>query len=610
MMDTDTGKPQSPENGNTLSSEQIHTALAVSPGIAVGRACSFKSGALRFAEPEKKLLGTAGIEDEIRRFEAAIAGTRDELMRLQTQLKKQLNADEAAIFDAHLLILADIKMIADVEKRIRENLECAGYAFYAVVERYASTLSAMSDEYLRERASDIRDVGARVLGRLERAPEHADERDDRRILVASELSPSETAMLDPCKILGFVLENGSSTSHSAILARSMRLPALVGIDHALIEKLSVDDRLIVDGFTGRLIVNPDRRTEEAYRLKSAETGKLYSDLERDSALDSETPDGFRVELALNLETADGVADLKKVGAKAVGLFRTEYLYMNTVALPGEETQFQAYRALLAGADDAPVVIRTLDAGGDKLPGALHFLPESNPFLGVRGIRLCLRERRDIFKTQLRALLRAGVYGNLRVMLPMIASLDEIRETRALVEELQKALAAEGAHHVPHLALGAMIETPAAALQVEKIAREVDFLSIGTNDLTQYTFAADRTNERVAYLQQTAHPAVLALIDRCVRAAVKNHIWCGVCGQMASEPLYAVFLLGMGVHELSMDPNSIGVIRRVIRSVRLHEAESALAEALECDSAPEALAVSRRLLTRVAPEIVSLTANEP
>ena len=588
--------------------EQTLQALAVSPGIAIGRACQVKGGSWRYEEPVPRTLAAAEIEPEIARFRQALEETRCELSELQKQLKEHLNSSEADIFDAHLLLLADARLLRDVEKHVREEAQNAAFAFYTVIERYATALARMPDEYLRERAVDIRDVAARVLGHLNHERREAPGLDDRRILAACELTPSETAILAPHKVLGFVLENGSATSHTAILARSMRLPALVGVSHEVIEKLSVDDKLIVDGYGGRLILNPEPRTEEAYRLKAAAAGKLYSDLQRDSTLEPETRDGFRVELALNLESAEGLPEMKTVGATGVGLFRTEYLYLGAEGLPDEEAQFAVYKALLVAAEEQPVVVRTLDVGGDKLPGSIYFVPEANPFLGLRGVRLCLYGRPDLFRTQLRALLRAGVFGNLKVMLPMVSTVEEITETKALIAELQKELTAEKAHFTPRLSLGAMIETPAAVLQIEQLAREVDFFSIGTNDLVQYTMAADRGNERVAYLQQMSHPVILGMIDRCIRAAHKHHIWCGVCGQMAAEPLYTPFLLGMGVHELSMDPNSIGLVRRVIRSLFLHEAEAAVAEALECRTAAETLAVSRRLLERVAPEVISLLSS--
>ncbi len=584
-------------------------ALPVSPGIAIGRVCRFGGGTSRYEDPGESPILPEDAESELEHFRQALDDTRRELVELQEQLKSRLETAEADIFDAHLLILTDAKLISEVENGVRTRFLNAAHIFYTVIERYVGVFSQMQDEYLRERAIDIRDVAFRVLGHLNVHKHTILQPDDRRILVAADLTPSETAQLDPAKVLGFVLENGSATSHTAILARSMRLPALVGVGHGALEALTDCDRLIIDGFSGRLILNPEPRTEEAYRVRAEEAGRLLTSLQRDAELDVETIDGFRVELALNLESADALPEVKKVGATGIGLFRTEFLYIGSATPPDEETQFEIYKSLLVAMEDHPVVIRTLDAGGDKLPGSLHLATEMNPFLGLRGIRLCLRERRDLFRCQLRALLRAGVFGNLKVMLPMISVVEEIYEVKALIAELLRELNTEGVYCVSRLSLGVMIETPAAVLQVERIAQHVDFLSIGTNDLLQYTMAADRGNERVAYLQQMGHPLFLGMIDRCARAAHKNRIWCGVCGQMAADPFLTPLLLGMGIHELSMDPSSIALVRRVVRGLRMHEAVAAVAEALECENETAVMEVARRRIRVAAPEIENLLAQQ-
>ena len=367
--------------------------------------------------------------------------------------------------------------------------------------------------------------------------------------------------------------------------------------------------VVIDGFTGKLILNPEPRTADTYRLKAEEAGRFYSNLRRESMLMPETADGFLVQLAGNLDTDSGLKELTQAGACGVGLFRTEYLFLNRRTSPTEEEQFEIYKKMLSATEGRPIVVRTLDAGGDKIVSHFDRTPEQNPFLGLRGIRLCLRERPDLLRTQLRALLRAGVFGNLKVMLPMVSCMAEVTEVRFLIAELQKELKREKKEFVSRLSVGAMIETPAAALQTDRLAEVVDFFSLGTNDLVQYTMAIDRSNERVAYLYQPSHPAILELIARTVRAARRHNIWVSVCGQMAADPVYTPLLVGLGVHELSMEANAIGAVRRVVRGLYLHEAEAAARAALNAGSAEEALAISRALLRKVAPQVAKLVAAD-
>ncbi len=585
----------------TLASQTIQ-AIAVSPGIAIGRVMRVRPYN-RLLEPELQKIDD--VEAEVRRYRAAVEATRAELTALQEQVRSKLNSSDADIFEAHLLLVDDRTLTAQVEKNIRDKHFNAEYALFKAGESFARVLGGMQDEYLRERAADIRDVAARIMGVLTNTVSGEIGLDDRRIIIASTLSPSETAQLDRRKVLGFAVETGSATSHTAILARSMQLPAVVGIPPELPEKLSADDKLIIDGYTGKLIINPDARTEEAYRLRAQAAGELYSALERENTLRSETTDGFVVQLAANLDSPDGIDEAKRNGAGGIGLFRTEYLFMNRGDLPGEEEQFEIYKQLLVACDEQPVVVRTLDVGGDKFNTNIYRASEQNPFLGLRGIRLCLHERRDILETQLRALLRAGVYGNLRVMLPMVSSIREVIDVKSLIGNLQRKLEQEQREFLSHLPLGVMIETPAAAILAERYAPLVDFFSIGTNDLVQYTMAIDRGNDRVAYLYRPSHPAILELIRHTVEAARAHNIFVSVCGQVASDPAMVPLLVGFGVHELSMPPASIGVVRRVIRNLAMHEAETVAREALRCSNASDALAISEALLRRSSPEIVNI-----
>jgi len=580
---------------------QTIQAIPVSPGIAIGRVLQVHAAGHR---PEARRIPAEGVAAELRRFDAARAATRGQLAALQEKLRGRL-VGEADIFDAQLLLVDDRMLLSGVEHRIRDEHYCAEYAVYAAADHFASVLGAVSDEYLRERAADLRDVAGRLLENLSEAEAKTPEMDVRRIIAAPVLTPSETARLDRDKVLGFAVETGSATCHAAILARSMRIPAVAGVPGAVFENLRAEDLMIIDGFSGKVIINPGERTVEAYRLKKQATGKLVSELERDSTLLPETTDGFWVELAANIENAEAFADAKKAGARGVGLFRTEFLFMKPERIPGEEEQFQIYKSLLLAAGDEPVTIRTMDLGGDKFSTGVHHIPEANPFLGLRGIRLSLYERRDLFDTQLRALLRAGVYGNLRVMIPMVCSTLEVAETREIIARIGREFSEAGVEHVANLPLGAMIETPAAAMIADRLAGMVDFFSIGTNDLIQYTMAVDRGNERVAYLYRPTHPAVLQMIRKCVEAAVANNIFVSVCGQMGGDPMLTPLLLGLGVHELSMSPESIPVVRRVIRSLSRHEAEEAAARALACSNAAEALEIAEALLKRCAPEIFNM-----
>ncbi|HJH05078.1 phosphoenolpyruvate--protein phosphotransferase [Victivallis vadensis] len=587
----------------TLPAQTIQ-AIAVSPGIAIGRVARVR-GSNHLQEPNPHKITDDEINGELTRFIAALVETRKQLVELQDQVRDRLNSRDADIFEAHIMLVDDRTLLNEVEKRIKGEHVTAEYALFEATERFTAVFNGMQDEYLKERAADIRDVAARITANLNDDPHHDMELDDRRIIIATTLAPSETAQLDRSKVLGFAVETGSATSHTAILARAMKLPAVVGIPPELPETLTADDKLIIDGYTGKVIINPDGRTEEAYRLKAQAAGELLNELERENSLRPETTDGFMVQLAANLDSPETIGEVKKSGACGIGLFRTEYLFMNTSQLPTEEEQFEVYKDLLVKSGEQPVIIRTLDVGGDKFNTNIFRATEQNPFLGLRGIRLCLHERRDIFSTQLRALLRAGVYGNLRVMLPMVSSIREVNEVKQLVGELQEQLRREKLEFVSHLPLGVMIETPAAAILADRLAPLVDFFSIGTNDLVQYTMAIDRGNERVAYLYRPSHPAILELIRRTVEAARHNNIWVSICGQMASEPSLVPLLVGLGVHELSMAPSSIGMVRRVIRGLAMHEAEEAARQALACSNASDALAISEALLRKSAPEIANI-----
>ena len=585
--------------------EKIFEVTPISPGIAIGKTIRI-GGSHIIEKVQERFIAPDGVQSELERFRQVLADTKKSVSGLKERLKDKLASSEADIFDAHLMILEDMMLINDIENLIKNELKCAEFAVFEASERYVKVLEEISDPYLRERASDVRDVRSRVLEHFHEneGKSLADNISDRRIVIAEELTPSETAHLPSEKVLGFAVSVGSPTSHTAILARSMRMPAVVGIPE---EVLNIDPniKIIIDGFAGRLIVDPSERTLEAYKLKMQEANRFYSSLLEESELLAETRDGFLVQLGGNIEKLEDVAELKKAGGEAVGLFRSEISFLSYPAPPSEDEQFELYKKLLSSMDGRMVVVRTLDIGGDKLNDSVFRHQEQNPFLGLRGIRLCLKAKQDIFRTQLRALLRASVYGDLKIMLPMLTSVHEIVEVRNLIAELKKELKKEKYPVAPKVSIGAMIETPASALLVDHIAPLVDFLSIGTNDLVQYTMAIDRSNDLVTYLYQPANPAILELIGRTVIAAKENNIWVSVCGQMASDPLYTPLLLGLGVNELSMDPASLSIIRRVIRSLKMSEAEFLASEALKCRSSVDVRKMSVELLRKTVPEIADI-----
>ena len=576
-------------------------AIPVAPGIAIGRV--MRIGETPREQPEPVVLAPEMAEPELARFHSALEKTGVQLAGLSDKLKQKLQDDEAGIFDAHILILEDQLLISEVEKGIKLDHFSAEYAVFATIEKFSAVFNGVNDEYLKERALDLRDVGNRILDNLSGVDVAKIAYNEPRIIIASNLTPSETVGLEREFVLGFATETGSATSHTAILARSLKLPAVVGVPKELLDKLTIADKLIVDGFSGKLIVNPDRHTEEAYLLKQREEQKFYFSLNEENNLPPETSDGFRLQLAANLDADQDYNEVKQTAAYGVGLFRTEFIFMDPDQLPDEERQYNIYKKLLVAAGNAPVTIRTIDVGGDKLNTAILRSTEQNPFLGLRGIRLCLHEQRELFATQLRALLRAGVHGDLRVMLPMVSSIFEVKETKEIIAKLQQDLAKEGVPCVEKLKLGVMIETPVAAIIAQQLAPEVDFFSIGTNDLIQYTMAVDRSNERVAYLYRPTHPAILHLIRNTVEAAREYNLYVSVCGQMAESVMYTPLLLGLGVHELSMPTASIPVQRRMVRSLERLACEELVQKALQCSNATEVQELVRTMVEKCAPEML-------
>ncbi len=578
-------------------------AIPVAPGIAIGGI--MRVGGTPRELPEPVVLAPEMAVPEMARFNSALEKTRLELCALRDELRQRLADSAIGIFDAHILLLEDQLLLSEVHKGIQQDHYSAEYAVYATIEKFYAVFGAVDDEYLRERAVDLRDVGNRILDNLSGVDVAAVAYNEPRIVIASNLTPSETVGLDRNFVLGFATETGSATSHTAILARSLKLPAVVGVPREILDHLTIADQLIIDGFSGKVIVNPDQRTRESYQLKRQEAMKFYFELTGERDLPPETIDGFQLQLAANLDADQDYQEVKSAGGCGVGLFRTEFLFMDPDKLPDEELQYNIYKDLLVSAGNHSVIIRTIDIGGDKLNSAIQRANEQNPFLGLRGIRLCLLEQKELFATQLRALLRAGVHGDLRVMLPMVSSIFELRETKQIIANLQKELAEQNIPFVQKLKLGIMIETPVAAIIARQFAPEVDFFSIGTNDLIQYTMAVDRSNERVAYLYRPSHPAILHLIRNTVEAAKEYNLYVSVCGQMAESIMYTPLLLGLGVNELSMPVAAIPVQRRLIRSMSLDDCEDLVQKALHCSNANEVSDLTRELIEKSAPEMLEL-----
>ncbi len=601
------GSPASPGAASPKPErkEIVFHGIAASPGIAIGQVLLIAGHHSDYDHKQEDRQGSEiNAEHEIERFKKAIDKTRTDIIELQKRVQSTLEEREASIFDAHLLIVDDKMLMQEVTESIRKKAKTAEGAFSQTIQRYITAISAMQDQYLKERADDVKDVASRIVSNLRGLERPVlDHLPGQRIVIARDLTPSDTALLDRENVQAFAIETGSRTSHTAILARSMKIPAVVGMQN-IFEKLQNGDLIIVDGFIGTVIVNPRQQTLDLYALKESRKEKFYADLLKESRLRPETLDGYCVQLAANIESADDLEDAKRYGAAGVGLFRTEYLYINAAKLPSEEKQFEVYCKAAQSMQGQPIVIRTLDLGGDKLADVVASVHEPNPFLGLRAIRLCL-EKQHIIRPQIRAILRASAFGLVRMMFPMVTCVDEIDQLMLIVNEVKQDLKKEKIAFDEFMEIGIMVEIPAAALAAEALAKKVDFFSIGTNDLVQYTLAVDRGNEKVAYLYRPSHPVILELIKRTVEAAKSNSIWVSVCGEMAGDPRFAPLLAGLGVHELSMSPIALGPIRRIVRRLKMHDAEALVEAALKCDSAEKTLELSESLLYRVAPDIVNL-----
>ena len=559
-------------------------------GIAASQGISFAK-AYVFVEPDLtvKEVKIEDVAAEIKRFEDAIEASKKELTIIKENALASLGADKAAVFEAHLLILDDPEFMGTVKTDIESKVINAEYAFKETSDMFISMFEAMDNEYMKERAADIRDVSKRILAHLLGVDlPNPSLIDEEVIVIAEDLTPSDTAQLNKKYVKGFATNIGGRTSHSAIMARSLEIPAVVGTS-SITEDVKNGDILILDGLDGVVLVNPDEATTAEYKEKHAKFEAQKAEWAKLVTEKSVTKDGHEVILAANIGTPADLEGVKNNGGEAVGLYRTEFLYMGRDQLPTEDEQFEAYKAVLEGMGDKPVVVRTLDIGGDKELPYLDLPKEMNPFLGFRAIRLCLEEK-DLFRTQLRALLRASVYGKLCVMFPMIATVQEFRAAKALFLEEKEKLVAEGIAVSNDIELGIMVEIPSTAVIADIFAKEVDFFSIGTNDLIQYTMAADRMSEKVSYLYQPYNPAILRLVKNVIEASHKEGKWTGMCGEMAGDSLAIPLLLGMGLDEFSMSATSILQARSQIKNLTLGEMKELVEKAVMCATTEEVLAL--------------------
>jgi phosphotransferase system enzyme I (PtsI) len=569
--------------------EEVHIrGLGVSPGLAIGRV-HFHHELL--VEPALEVVARDQADPEWKRFGEALAQTKSQLQDLLDRAADDVGAEQAGIFEAHLLMAEDPALLAEVERGIRQDHLKAEGAFYRVMEHYMAAMRKFVDPYLRERVTDLDDVTRRVLANL-RGEQRRGGVDFAHVLLAHDLAPSETMEMNRDQVLGFATEAGSPTSHTAILARSLGIPAVVGL-HDIHSHVRADDMVLLDGAAGVLIVCPSPETIDTYESARRRRGRVDAQLHALREGEAITRDGRRIQVAANIELSDEIDAVMNQGAEGVGLYRTEFLFLNQGRYPTEDEQTAHYSAAARGAGEHGVIIRTLDIGGDKLPVDDEWQAEGNPFLGWRGIRRSLQQV-EIFRTQLRAVLRASVHGRVRVMYPLVSGVEEVRQANALLSECMEELTAEGIPFDAGISRGAMIEVPSAAVVADMLAEEVDFFSVGTNDLIQYAIAVDRVNERVADLYQPCHPAIIRLLQNIVRAAEPAGLWVGVCGEMAGDILLTPLLVGLGFSELSVGASQIPRVKHAIRTLDASECRELVRRSLGLRHHAEILARSRQM----------------
>ncbi|EOB8070248.1 phosphoenolpyruvate--protein phosphotransferase [Staphylococcus aureus] len=557
--------------------------IAASDGVVIAKAYLLVEPDLTFDKNEK----VTDVEGEVAKFNSAIEASKVELTKIRNNAEVQLGADKAAIFDAHLLVLDDPELIQPIQDKIKNENANAATALTDVTTQFVTIFESMDNEYMKERAADIRDVSKRVLSHILGVElPNPSMIDESVVIVGNDLTPSDTAQLNKEFVQGFATNIGGRTSHSAIMSRSLEIPAIVGTK-SITQEVKQGDMIIVDGLNGDVIVNPTEDELIAYQDKRERYFADKKELQKLRDADTVTVDGVHAELAANIGTPNDLPGVIENGAQGIGLYRTEFLYMGRDQMPTEEEQFEAYKEVLEAMGGKRVVVRTLDIGGDKELSYLNLPEEMNPFLGYRAIRLCLAQQ-DIFRPQLRALLRASVYGKLNIMFPMVATINEFREAKAILLEEKENLKNEGHDISDDIELGIMVEIPATAALADVFAKEVDFFSIGTNDLIQYTLAADRMSERVSYLYQPYNPSILRLVKQVIEASHKEGKWTGMCGEMAGDETAIPLLLGLGLDEFSMSATSILKARRQINGLSKNEMTELANRAVDCATQEEVI----------------------
>lgn len=556
--------------------------IGASPGVAIGKAYLVERFKVRL--PQKQI-DPERVEEETKRFLHAIRKSQDQLLEIKDKILDPKVRQHAFILDVHLMILKDEMLLQDTLETIREKKVNAEWALDLTLEKLDSAFKAIEDEYLRERRSDLHYVAARIFRNL-MGKKHDDitKIKGKVIVVAHDLSPADTLQMNLEHVSGFITDIGGKVSHTAILSRSLGIPAVVGLEVAT-SLISGGDVLIIDGETGEVVINPTEEVSQSFIERRRRTQWVEREILKYATLPAETCDGFRIRLQGNIEMLEEIPSAKRHGAEGIGLYRTEILYLNRKDLPTEEEHFQTYRRLAEEISPASATIRTLDIGGDKFLSNYSKNNELNPALGLRAIRFSMKEV-DIFKTQLRGILRASVFGKLKILFPMISGVEEIRQAKAILEEVKRELRSSDVPFDPKIEVGAMIEIPSASMVADLLAREVDFFSIGTNDLIQYALAVDRINEHVSYLYEPLHPAILRIIRGVVQSARQANIPVAICGEMAADPAYALILLGLGLDEFSMNPISIPKVKKVFRKVRYQEIRSFVEQLFQFATASE------------------------
>jgi phosphotransferase system enzyme I (PtsI) len=579
---------------------EIKRGTAVSPGVAIGPALVLDTEWFRIPQ---RFVQDNQLEDEIQRLQLALGAAAAEARALQKAVSDKLGEQYGAIFGVHVALIEDPALAREIRGLIREQGHAAEYATSRVMRRHAKAFEAIDRGHLATRSADLFDIEKRILRHLlGQRREQLQQLKEPVIVLAHDLTPSETAALDTSKVHAFATEAGGRASHTAIMAGALEIPAVVGLGK-FVTDVSGGDIVIVDGNRGLLILNPDEETQERYEQMRSSFRTFERGLVELRDLPAETKDKARIQLLGNIEFPQEAKHCVDRGSDGVGLYRTEFLYLNKQSDPSEAEHLDAYLTVLRMLGQRPLVIRTLDLGADKFgPGAEAVSEERNPFLGLRSVRLCLRNL-TLFKTQMRAILRASAFGDVRIMFPMVSTLLELRQCKMILAEVKEDLEEEGIAYNRKLPIGTMIEVPSAAIMADLLAREVNFFSIGTNDLIQYTLAADRTNETVASLYSPGDPAVLRLIDLVVKAAQKNNIDVNVCGEMSGEAIYTLLLLGIGIRQLSVTPQNIPEIKKVIRSVTLAETATVAQEALRLETARDVNNYLREQTRRLLPELL-------